>query len=114
MNRFVKQDPRRRLRPPIVGGVGHVMYRVTPVWGNAVKDFGSRPEQAAQDVSPYILNDFRRAVPAMRRGGFGNSCRNCAALVPAYLFSGMKVLNGVWRRGVSSRLNLVPRHGFSR
>ncbi len=51
--------------------------------------------QAAQDVSPYILNDFRRAVPAMRRGGFGNSCRNCAALVPAYLFSGMKVLNGV-------------------
>jgi len=55
----------------------------------------SRPEQAAQDVLPYILNDFRRAVPAMRRGGFGNSCRNCAALVPAYLFSRMKMLNGV-------------------
>ncbi len=55
----------------------------------------SRPEQAAKDVLPYILSGFRRAVPAMRRGGFGNSCRNCAALVPAYLFSGMKILNGV-------------------
>ena len=31
----------------------------------------------------------------MRRGVFGNSCRNCAALVPAYLFSGTKILNGV-------------------
>ena len=56
---------------------------------------GSRPEQAAQDVSPYVLNDFRRAVPAMRRGGFGNSCRNCAALVPAYLFSVWKSLTAL-------------------
>ncbi len=68
----------------------------------------SRPEQAARDVSPYVLNDFRRAVPAMRRGGFGNSCRNCAALVPAYLFSRMKILNRVaQQRGIPTLLMAV-------
>ncbi len=67
----------------------------------------SRPEQAAQDDLPYILNGFRRAVPAMRQGGFGNSCRNCAALVPAYLFSRMKMINGVmrWGRAADGRVN---------
>ncbi len=38
----------------------------------------------------------------MRAGRFGNSCRNCAALVPAYLFSATEFLNGVTRYGGGS------------